>query len=334
MYSLDREVIKLHVSAFYRLYCPKKLSSVDDILIQYAEDPRQLFEDLLRKYPLAPRDYFDDVLSTISGLDSEILSTNRERSDDGTERLHLVSSILARGDEILKRSDHRPDSTDGNGGFSRSQNTDELELIQSNAQLAKAVTLVELQVLQKRFEVLFLEKVLIPQEEQKPTSKTFRMIIDDSTRRLSVACNQNTRLFICEGPLRAALPIEDEDNCRVSFTEDDVEPVLWSRCAKVVLAAAMRVWSRGLEHAVQVQRAESNLDTNRVDTVQRSSIVWWQWPSLCKSTEGMTPEPLVGNFASDFVTQDPSSLTQQFATGRDESTFFDYFVNRYDQLRV
>ena len=164
-------------------------------------------------------------------------------------------------------------------------------LIQENRQLARDVATVEQQVLQRRFELMFLKLVEVSTSDESPSSKVLMTIRDDqrSERVFVVECSAQHRYYMMESAIAAPHAPVKRDMCTLVFRAgSNVEQ---HTAQRNVVAMAMRVWSRKAPHTVSELPLVEGSDT--VVVFHPSTTLWWQWPELCTTLAGVTPQPML-----------------------------------------
>lgn len=246
------------------------------------------------------------ALLAVSTPSTKFHGDNTVRDDDsqshhsGTSQSFYTGSFWGGGGETVIEDEDDQATSQGH----QEDLTVLRQLIDDNRRLAREVAIAEQHVLQKRFEVAFIKhgvpRADAPREDRE-TAMT--MTITDEDRTFQLPCTSGEMAFIQRGPLEAPWSLDESEHCTVSFQPSEGQrrfPILSSpkrdgsmggtepaKVIRTVLAMAMRVWARRSPHSV-IERF-SNGDA----TTHTSSILWWQWPTICEGHRGVVPESLL-----------------------------------------
>lgn len=191
------------------------------------------------------------------------------------------------------------------------------DLVDENHRLSQEVALAEQQVLQKRFEISFFKLVIGPLHDSgadkvQEAAADILMTVEDGKRVFQIPCTPSQQQYVIQGPLAVPLTSNPSDYCKVSFTrirrqtkqqrvddfgsrasaETDPMSIYFGtgfQVVSVVMAMAMRVWSRSLLHTITEVSLKENSDEVHYHP---STTFWWQWPSPCEHGRGVAPEQL------------------------------------------
>jgi hypothetical protein len=209
------------------------------------------------------------------------------------------------------------EDADGAADAVRREERDLRSIIVENRALIREVALAEQQVLQRRFEVMYLKLVELPasaaqQKKDKDDDRLHLLTICDehrSQRVFNVQASTEQLQFFMESAVAAPHALSKDDMCVVLVTKyTDCQTSSAERyvAQRNIVAMAMRVWSRKSPFTVTEVKggAQSQIvdGPSSVIGFHSSTTLWWQWPELCTTLSSQPPEPMLKMLNSTSLT--------------------------------